>query len=179
MLKRTEGMNWVKLLQGVLKRALPFFFVGLILGLCYPLINEKGQQAILGVISEHAPAMTFDLLASYSVAAISLFASLGGRTTVPIPKTRLFLGYYPAQAALDSASIFSGIVFGFASGRLPHPVAWRPSAFLTTFYSCGILILIIAASFKGRVIRDERICRIVSILLAMSVVGLFVRHYIF
>ncbi|TAK10452.1 MAG: hypothetical protein EPO39_00005 [Candidatus Manganitrophaceae bacterium] len=97
---------------------------------------------------------------------------------MPIPKTRLFLGYYPAQAALDSASIFLGIVFGFAFGRMPHPVGWRPSAFVATFYSCGILVLIIAASFKGRVIRDERVCRAVSILLALSVVGLFVKHYI-
>lgn len=178
MLKRTEGMNWVKLLQGIAKRALPFFFVGLVLGLCYPLINDRGQQAIVGVISEHAPAMTFDFLASYSAAAISLFASFGGRTTVPIPKTRLFLGYYPAQAALDSASIFSGIVLGFTFGRLPHPVAWRSSAFVTMFYSCGILILIVAASFKGKVVRDERIYRIVSTLLSLSVVGLFIKHYV-
>lgn len=178
MLRRTEGMSWTKLLQGILKRALPFFFVGLLLGLFYPLINERGQQAILGVISEHAPAMTFDLLASYSVAAISLFASFGGRTTLPIPKARLFLGYYPAKAALDSASIFSGIILGFACGRLPHPISLRPSAFMAMFYSCGILILMIAASFKGRVIRDERISRVVSILLALSVVGLFVKHYI-
>ncbi|GEM_PF-3740693 len=178
MLKRSEGVSWIKLLQGFLKRALPFFFVGLVLGFCYPLINERGQRAILSVISEHASPMTFDFLASYSVAAISLFISMGGRTGVPIPKVRLLLGYYPAKAALDSASIFSGIAFGFMCGRIPHPIAWRLSAFAAMFYSCGILILIIAASFRGRIIRDERICRIVSILLALSVVGLFVKHYI-
>lgn len=178
MLRRTEGMSWIKLLQGILKRALPFFFVGLILGLFYPLINEKGQRAILGVISEHASPMTFDFLASYSVAAISLFTSMGGRTGMPIPKARLFLGYYPAKAALDSASIFSGIALGFTCGRLPHPVAWRLSAFMAMLYSSGILVLIVAASFRGRVIRDERLCRAVSILLALSVVGLFIKHYI-
>lgn len=180
MFKRTESISGYRILQGFSSRALPFFFVGLLLGVFYPTINEKGRHAILSIISEHASPLTLDLLASYAVMAICLFTSIGGRTGLPIPKARLLLGYYPAKAALEYASIFVGIVIGFTCGLSPYPNAGRFSwaGIMAMLYTVGILALVVVASFKGRIVKDERLFRVVSILLGLSLMLLFIRHYL-
>jgi hypothetical protein len=178
--KRSENISSYRIVQEFSARALPFFFVGLLLGIFYPTINEKGRQAILSIISEHASPLTLDLLASYAVMAICLFTSIGGRTGVPIPKIRLLLGYYPAKAALEYASIFLGIVVGFTCGLAPYPAAGKFSwgGIMTMLYTVGILGLVVVASFKGRIVKDERLFRWVSVLLGLSLIVLFVKHYV-
>lgn len=180
MFKRSENISGYRIVQGFSARALPFFFVGLLLGFFYPAINETGRRAILSIISEHASPLTLDLLASYAVMAICLFTSIGGRTAVPIPKARLLFGYYPAKAALEYASIFLGIFVGFTCGLSPYPDAGRFSwgGIAAMLYTVGILALVVVASFKGKIVKDERLFRLVSIFLGLSLVVLFIRHYV-
>jgi hypothetical protein len=178
--KRSENISGYRIVQEFSTLALPFFFVGLLLGIFYPTINEKGRHAILSVISEHASPLTLDLLASYAAMAICLFTSIGGRTALPIPKARLLFGYYPAKAALEYASIFVGIVIGFTCGLSPYPNAGRFSwaGMIAMLYTVGILALVVVASFKGRIVKDERLFRVVSILLGLSLMILFIKHYL-